>query len=114
MNPVAFELFGYPIRWYGIIIAGGVLVAFFISYILAKKKELDFDIITDGFLWSFPFAIIGARLIMLHLNIKLSFLYRCNKYKKWWNGHSWWINRRIINSLYIYKKLKKLILNILM
>ena len=63
MNPVAFELFGYPIRWYGIIIAGGVLVAFFISYILAKKKELDFDIITDGFLWSFPFAIIGARLI---------------------------------------------------
>ena len=49
MNPVAFELFGYPIRWYGIIIAGGVLVAFFISYILAKKRGLDFDIITDGF-----------------------------------------------------------------
>ena len=30
--------------------------------LLAKKKELDFDIIIDGFLWSFPFAIIGARL----------------------------------------------------
>ena len=38
MNPVAFELFGQPIRWYGIIIAGGVLVAFFVSYILAKKN----------------------------------------------------------------------------
>ena len=36
MNPVAFELFGYPIRWYGIIIAGGVLVAFFIYYIIEK------------------------------------------------------------------------------
>lgn len=62
MNPVAFEIFGMPIRWYGIIIASGVLVAFFVSYLLAKKKELDFDIIIDGFLWSFPFAIIGARL----------------------------------------------------
>ena len=62
MNPVAFEIFGQPIRWYGIIIASGVLVAFFVSYLLAKKKELDFDIIIDGFLWSFPFAIIGARL----------------------------------------------------
>ncbi|MBQ9014168.1 MAG: prolipoprotein diacylglyceryl transferase, partial [Bacilli bacterium] len=54
MNPVAFEVFGMPIRWYGIIIASGVLVAFFVSYLLAKKKGLDFDIITDGFLWSFP------------------------------------------------------------
>ena len=62
MNPVAFEIFGQPIRWYGIIIASGVLIAFFVSYLLAKKKELDFDIIIDGFLWSFPFAIIGARL----------------------------------------------------
>ena len=62
MNPVAFEIFGQPIRWYGIIIASGVLVAFFVSYLLAKKKELDFDIIIDGFLWSFPFAIMGARL----------------------------------------------------
>ena len=47
MNAVAFEVFGMPIRWYGIIIASGVLVAFFISYLLAKKKGLDFDIITD-------------------------------------------------------------------
>ena len=70
MNPVAFELFGYPIRWYGIIIAGGVLVAFFISYILAKKNGLDFDIITDGFLWSFPFAIIGARLYYVAFEYK--------------------------------------------
>ena len=70
MNPVAFELFGQPIRWYGIIIAGGVLVAFFVSYILAKKKGLDFDIITDGFLWSFPFAIVGARLYYVAFEYK--------------------------------------------
>ena len=31
MNPVAFEIFGLQIRWYGIIIAGGVLAAFLLS-----------------------------------------------------------------------------------
>ncbi len=55
MNPVAFEIFGVPIRWYGII---------------AKKKGLNFDIITDGFLWSFPFAIIGARLYYVAFEYK--------------------------------------------
>lgn len=70
MNPVAFEVFGVQIRWYGIIIAIGVLVAFFVSYLLAKKKGLNFDIITDGFLWSFPFAIIGARLYYVAFEYK--------------------------------------------
>lgn len=62
MNPVAFEIFGMQIRWYGIIIACGVLAAFGVTYITAKKKELDFDVIIDGFLWSFPLAIVGARI----------------------------------------------------
>ena len=50
MNPVAFEIFGLQIRWYGIIIAGGVLAAFLLSSVLAKKKGV-----------SFPIAIVGAR-----------------------------------------------------
>lgn len=38
MNPV-FEIFGLQIRMGGIIIAGGVLAAFLLSSVLAKKKE---------------------------------------------------------------------------
>ena len=37
MNPVAFEVFGLEIRWYGIIISLGVLAAMVLIYILAKK-----------------------------------------------------------------------------
>ena len=61
MNPIAFRIFGLDIRWYGLIIAFGVFAAFGVTYITAKTKNLDFDIIIDGFLWSFPLAIIGAR-----------------------------------------------------
>ena len=62
MDPVAFDIFGQPIAWYGIIISCGVLAAFGLTYIIAKKQKLDFDIIIDGFLWAFPVAIVCARL----------------------------------------------------
>ena len=42
MNPVAFEIFGMPIRWYGIIIASGVLVAFFSIIFTCKEKRIRF------------------------------------------------------------------------
>ena len=61
MNPVAFDIFGLSIRWYGIIIASGVVVAFLLSSILAKKKGVSFDDIIDAFIWAFPLAIVGAR-----------------------------------------------------
>lgn len=61
MNPVAFNIFGLDIRWYGIIISFSIFVALFIAYINTKSKNLDFEIITDMFLCGFPAAIIGAR-----------------------------------------------------
>ena len=62
MNPIAFEIFGLPIRWYGIIISMGVLAAMSLIYILAKKKDLNYDTIIDAFLITFPISIVGARL----------------------------------------------------
>ena len=49
MNPVAFEVFGLEIRWYGIIISMGVLAAMGLIYILAKKKNINYDTIIDAF-----------------------------------------------------------------
>lgn len=62
MDSVAFEVFGIQIAWYGIIISLGVVSALGLSYIIAEKKKLDFEIIIDSFLWAFPIAIICARL----------------------------------------------------
>lgn len=61
MNPIAFEVGNFEVRWYGILIACGVLVAMALTNYNCKKKEIDFDIILDGFLIAFPVAIIGAR-----------------------------------------------------
>ena len=62
MNPVAFNINGFEVRWYGIIIACGVIIAMMLGAYNCKKKKLDFDVILDGFFIAFPLAIIGARL----------------------------------------------------
>lgn len=61
MNPVAFQIGTYEIRWYGILIALGVIVAILLANHNCKKKGIDFDIILDCFFIAFPTAIIGAR-----------------------------------------------------
>ena len=60
--PKGFPLFNFDIRFYGIIIAAGLLLA--VMYGLKRSKEfgLKEDDILDGVLGIVPFAIICARL----------------------------------------------------
>ena len=60
-NPVAFYFFGFEVMWYGVLIGFGIILAFILAYRNVKKKGLNFDVLIDTFLVSFPCAIIGAR-----------------------------------------------------
>ncbi len=62
MNPIAFNLFGFDIRWYGILISIGILLGLVLAQFQCKYYEEDFDKVTDIFLVGLPLAIIGARL----------------------------------------------------
>ena len=61
-NPIAFTLFNIDVRWYGILIAIGMLLAILIVYKRAPKHEIVPDSVLDVLLVSIPFGIIGARL----------------------------------------------------
>ncbi|WP_160690755.1 prolipoprotein diacylglyceryl transferase [Clostridium sp. C2-6-12] len=61
MDPIAFQIGGFEVRWYGILIALGVILAVLLTGYNCKKKNVDFDIILDVFFIAFPTAIIGAR-----------------------------------------------------
>ncbi|MBF8982252.1 prolipoprotein diacylglyceryl transferase [Lutibacter sp. B2] len=61
MNPVAFNLFGLPIRWYGILISIGILLGTMIAIKRAGKVGIKEDKILDILLLAIPAAIIGAR-----------------------------------------------------
>ena len=63
MNPPAgFQIGSLDFRFYGLIIAFGLILA--VSYALRRKAEfgLSEDDLMDGVLWIAPFAIICARL----------------------------------------------------
>jgi phosphatidylglycerol---prolipoprotein diacylglyceryl transferase len=62
MDPVAFTLFGLPIRWYGILISIGIMVAYFIGSKQSKIHDVDFDKVTDIFIVALPVSILCARL----------------------------------------------------
>lgn len=62
MNPVAFEVFGLAIRWYGILIASGMVLGMLIAYYTCKFREVNYDSLLDLVLICIPIGIIGARL----------------------------------------------------
>ncbi|NPA03986.1 MAG: prolipoprotein diacylglyceryl transferase [Epsilonproteobacteria bacterium] len=63
-DPIAFELFGFPVHWYGIMYVLALLVALFFAQWLVKKDKLpitqkELDIY---FVWVEIGVILGARL----------------------------------------------------
>ena len=60
--PKGFPLFGFEIRFYGIVIALGLLLAVMYGLKRSKKFGLVEDDILDGVLGIVPFAILCARL----------------------------------------------------
>lgn len=62
IDPVAFDLFGWPIRWYGIIIAAGILLAIQLGSREIRRRGWPEDLILDVLVWAIPIGFVGARL----------------------------------------------------
>ncbi len=64
INPVAFRIGGFDIRWYALIICTGIVAAFIYFYLRAKRTELLLeDDILNLTLLAVPLAIVGARFL---------------------------------------------------
>jgi phosphatidylglycerol:prolipoprotein diacylglycerol transferase len=61
MNPIAFNLFGLTIRWYGIMAALGFLAAVCVVQLKKKHANLKSDQISDLMLITIISGILGAR-----------------------------------------------------
>ena len=62
MNPVAFTLFGLEVRWYGIFIATGALLAiFFAEKLIERNPRVPKEAAVDVSIFALPLGILGAR-----------------------------------------------------
>ncbi|WP_313893005.1 prolipoprotein diacylglyceryl transferase [Psychrobacillus sp.] len=62
IDPVAFSLGSLEVRWYGIIIALGIVLAFIVAQREMVKRGFHQDYLTDLLIWAVPLAIVGARI----------------------------------------------------
>ena len=62
VKSIAFRVFGWPIHWYGIIIATGFLLAVLFCSRRAERYGVNTDDIMDMLLYAVPLCIIGARI----------------------------------------------------
>lgn len=61
MNPVAFNIFGIDIMWYGILISLGVLLGVLVALRECRRTGFKEDDLLDFLLYAIPAAIVGAR-----------------------------------------------------
>ncbi|MBV1759324.1 MAG: prolipoprotein diacylglyceryl transferase [Dethiosulfatibacter sp.] len=69
MNPIAFEIFGISIMWYGILIALGVLIGALLALRQARRIGFKEEDLIDVIMIGIPVAIIGARLYYVLFNL---------------------------------------------
>ncbi len=62
INPTAFKIGSWPIAWYGIIIAVGLLLAMVYGMRRAPSFGISVDDLSDVIIFGIIFGIIGARL----------------------------------------------------
>lgn len=63
LDPEAFNLFGRPVMWYGVIISLGMILA--VLYVLYRAKHnenIKTDDVFDFAIWAIPLGVIGARI----------------------------------------------------
>lgn len=62
INPIAFHLGPIEVRWYGIIIATGIVLAYLLAQREAVKLGLHDDFFADLLIWAIPIGILSARI----------------------------------------------------
>lgn len=62
MDKVAFEIFGIPIAWYGILISVAVVIGTVLALREAERVGITEDTMLDFLLYAIPISVIGARL----------------------------------------------------
>jgi phosphatidylglycerol:prolipoprotein diacylglycerol transferase len=68
VNPIAFSIFNFEIRWYGILIALALIIGIVIAYFMAKYRGEKADEVINFAPFAVIFGVIGARFLHVLVN----------------------------------------------
>ena len=75
VDPFAFAVFGFQIRWYGIIFSLSIIIGFIVFYFFTRYRKQKTDEATNFFPFALIFGLIGARLLHVAVNWSYYFGY---------------------------------------
>jgi len=112
MDPIFVQVGPLAVRWYGLLIALGVLIGAFWSLRLAEKRGLDPEKLLDMALWLVIAGVVGARLVYVLTSPSAFFGPNGNlidAFKVWQGGIS--IHGGVVGvmvALWLYSRVHKL------
>lgn len=68
IDPVAFALFGIPVRWYGLILVAAAAVAIWIAQREGRRHGIESGIVSDAVIWVGAAALVGGRVLYVIQN----------------------------------------------
>lgn len=88
VSGVAFNIFGYDIRYYGIMLFFGMIAGILTSCFISKKyyKQVNTDLLTDFFPFLIIFSILCARLYYVLLSLDYYLKYKGEIFALWHGG----------------------------
>ena len=68
IDPVAFAVFGIPVRWYGLILVAAAAVAIWIAQREGRRHGIGAGIVSDAVIWVGAAALVGGRVLYVVQN----------------------------------------------
>ena len=68
IDPVAFALFGIPIRWYGLVVVVAAAVAVWVAQREARRRGIAPGVVSDAVIWVGAAALVGGRILYVVQN----------------------------------------------
>src|SRR5690349_14564781 len=65
MYPILFEIGGFPVYTYGVLLAAAYLLGLQFALVRARARNLDANRVMDLGIWIIVSALIGAKLLLL-------------------------------------------------
>ena len=69
MHPILFEIGGFPVYTYGLLLAAAYLLGLQFALVRARARGLDANRVMDLGIWIIISALIGAKLLLLVVDI---------------------------------------------
>ncbi len=86
ISPVIFEVLGFEVKWYSVLILLAILISYLLINIEARRFQIKKEFLFNLMFWTIIFGILGARVYYVLFNLDYYGEHLSEIYKIWHGG----------------------------